>query len=345
MSSLLHGHDLKNRLYPAVRRVIGVAVSAGLGLAAYVAHATYAARQDRDQIAVAAPAAASGTEPASAGSPVATIERVQAPERPPRLLFDATSRDPFPPPRMGKDERACLARAVHGLARDDGVAEQIGLAQLILNRVRAGATVTTICETVRMGHDLRDACAKPPCRMSEAAGALDANPAMHQARWIADDVAAGRAWLSELDTATHVHAATIAPPWRHSMIEVARVGRLIFYRNPDGPIVPPLWTDSGAAQIASLNGAEPLADQLPNAATTVERLAPQASTPVQSIPADAGQHLTTGALEAGRVELEPANVSPKRVPAPPQRPRPASANAENRSASELAFDRALNGSR
>lgn len=344
MSSLLHGHDLKRRLYLAVRGALGAALIAGLGLAAYLAHSAYDSRHGAEQIAVAASEGAIGTAPAGSTSPVTTVGQASTPERPPRLLFEANARDPFPPPRLGKEERACLAQAVHGLARDDGVAEQIGVAQLILNRARATASDATICATLRAGHDLRHACAGPACRMTEA-GASDASPGMQQARWIADDVAAGRAWLSELDTATHMHAATNAPPWRQGMIEVARIGRLIFYRSPDGPIVPPLWTDAGAAQVSALNGAEPLADQLPNVAPYVERQAPVASAHLPATRADAGQHLTSGEQEAGRVGLETAIVTPKRVPVPSPRQRAANITTERSSSSELAFERALNGSR
>jgi Cell Wall Hydrolase len=101
---------------------------------------------------------------------------------------------------------------------------------VVLNRVRSGNWPSTVCAVIRQGRG--ENCQFPAvCKGGgDLPPATDAN--WQRAAWIADDTAAGRAWLNELTQATHYHNASARPPWRVSMQYIRKVGWRMFYADP-----------------------------------------------------------------------------------------------------------------
>jgi spore germination cell wall hydrolase CwlJ-like protein len=137
--------------------------------------------------------------------------------------------DNLPPPNLPKSERRCLADAVYFEARNETIEGQIAVAQVVLNRVRSGKWPDTICAVVREGRG--ENCQFPAvCKAGERPPETDTS--WQQAAWVADDVAAGRAWLRELSDATHYHNTSAKPPWRLSMKFIRKVGWRMYYADP-----------------------------------------------------------------------------------------------------------------
>jgi spore germination cell wall hydrolase CwlJ-like protein len=140
-----------------------------------------------------------------------------------------SSADNLPLPNLPKSERRCLAEAVYFEGRSETIEGQIAVAQVVLNRVRSGKWPDTICAVVRQGRG--DSCQFPGvCKAGERPSETDTS--WQRAAWIADDAAAGRAWLSELSDATHYHNASLKPPWRLSMKFIRKVGWRMYYADP-----------------------------------------------------------------------------------------------------------------
>jgi spore germination cell wall hydrolase CwlJ-like protein len=144
-----------------------------------------------------------------------------------------SSVDTLPPPNLPKSERRCLAEAVYYEGRQESMEGQIAVAQIVLNRVRSGKWPDTICGVVRQGRDGRG----ENCQFPAVCNAGDHRPpetdiAWQRAALIADDAAAGRAWLNELTEATHYHNASAKPPWRLSMQFIRKVGWRMYYADP-----------------------------------------------------------------------------------------------------------------
>jgi spore germination cell wall hydrolase CwlJ-like protein len=137
--------------------------------------------------------------------------------------------DNLPPPNLPKSERRCLAEAVYYEGRNETLEGQIAVAQVVLNRVRSGKWPDTICAVVRQGRG--ENCQFPAvCKAGERPSDNDTD--WQRAAWIADDAAAGRAWLSELFDATHYHNASTKPAWRLSMKLIRKVGWRLYYADP-----------------------------------------------------------------------------------------------------------------
>jgi hypothetical protein len=129
----------------------------------------------------------------------------------------------------------CLARAIYFEARGETVRGQIGVAQVIMNRVFSRYYPGKVCGVIYQNAHRRNACqfsfacdGKREVINDQRAWSL----AQHIARLTLD----GRIWDSEIAKATHYHAAWVNPRWASTMRKLARLGVHIFYR-------PPQWGD------------------------------------------------------------------------------------------------------
>jgi spore germination cell wall hydrolase CwlJ-like protein len=153
-----------------------------------------------------------------------------------------TGADNLPPPNLPKSERRCLAEVVYYEGRNETIEGQIAVAQVVLNRVRSGKWSDSICAVVKQGRG--ENCQFPAvCKAGERPAETDTD--WQRAAWIADDAAAGRAWLNELTEATHYHNASARPPWRLSMKFIRKVGWRMYYSDP-----------KASAKLVSLNPGE-----------------------------------------------------------------------------------------
>jgi hypothetical protein len=125
----------------------------------------------------------------------------------------------------------CLATAVYFEARSESMVGQLAVAMVILNRVKASSSYSSICGVVYKGASNLNAC--------QFSFACDGKPD------IVDDA---RAWkaahavtalalandrkgtpLQILATATNYHADYVDPVWSKSLNRLTQLGRHIFY--------------------------------------------------------------------------------------------------------------------
>jgi spore germination cell wall hydrolase CwlJ-like protein len=147
-------------------------------------------------------------------------------ERPaPKLL--ETRLEPLPPAPFPALDVRCLAQAVYFDARGDNLAGQIGVAQVLMNRHRAssGATLCQIFAAAMARGELCRSALACPSKATPSAS----NRFWMQAQWIAEEVAAGRAYLRELEHAQRYHYYLTQPAWRLTQRPVRRLGQNIFY--------------------------------------------------------------------------------------------------------------------
>ena len=127
-----------------------------------------------------------------------------------------------------KAER-CLANAVYFEAGHEPVRGQIGVAQVVLNRVFSGFYPHDVCGVIYQNANRHLAC--------QFTFACDGIPdivtdmeSWARAKRIAKATLDGKVWLPEIGKATHYHANYVHPWWVRSMHRLHRIGAHIFYR-------------------------------------------------------------------------------------------------------------------
>lgn len=126
----------------------------------------------------------------------------------------------------------CLATAIYYEARSERTSGQLGVAEVIMNRVKDHRYPNTVCDVVYQG-----ATRTTGCQFTFTCdGALNRKP--YGSRWdkaqtIAAHVVMG---LNEKKTggATHYHATYVNPVWNSGLIKTEKIGTHIFYRFPRG---------------------------------------------------------------------------------------------------------------
>lgn len=151
-----------------------------------------------------------------------------------------------------KAER-CLANAVYFEARNEPVRGQIGVAQVVMNRVFSGFYPHNVCNVVYQNAHRHLAC--------QFTFACDGIPdivtdqeSWTRAKRIAKATLDGRVWLPEIGKATHYHANYVHPWWVRSMRKLHRIGAHIFYRPRgwgDGADAPSWGSATATAATAS----------------------------------------------------------------------------------------------
>jgi hypothetical protein len=122
----------------------------------------------------------------------------------------------------------CLAQAVYYEAAREPLKGQEAVAQVVLNRVRHPAYPKSVCGVVYQGASLPTGCQFT----FTCDGSLRQAPA--PALWDRA-VSVARQALSgfvdkDVGSATHYHAAYVAPYWAPKLVKMTRVGEHIFYR-------------------------------------------------------------------------------------------------------------------
>lgn len=143
-------------------------------------------------------------------------------------------------------QRQCLAQAIYYEARSESTAGQLGVAEVIANRVNDHRYPNTICDVVFQG-----ATRTTGCQFTFTCdGAMDKTPRgvkWDKAQRIAAHVIMD---LNERKTggATHYHATYVDPIWNSGLIKTRQIGTHIFYRFPRGAE----WSVASARQSARL---------------------------------------------------------------------------------------------
>lgn len=144
----------------------------------------------------------------------------------PATVFGA----PVAPGKTVSDKELwCLATAIYFEARGEAYRGQVGVAQVVLNRVKHKLYPGTICGVVFQNQEKRNAC--------QFSFACDGIPdrvtdqkSWKQAQDIAKGAARGDLYLAEVGHSTHYHATYVSPHWAPRMTKVTKIGLHVFYQ-------------------------------------------------------------------------------------------------------------------
>ena len=147
----------------------------------------------------------------------------------------------------------CMTQAIYYEAAREPLKGQEAVAQVVLNRMRHPAYPKSICGVVYQGAGLPTGCQFT----FTCDGALRFAP--QPALWRRAEEVAKKALAGFVDkdvgSATHYHAAYVAPYWAPTLVKMTQVGQHIFYRwtGPWGE--PPAFTGHYAGREAYLSPA------------------------------------------------------------------------------------------
>lgn len=146
----------------------------------------------------------------------------------PATVFDGSITD-----KKGKKvsdkELWCMATAIYFEARGESYRGQVGVGQVVMNRVAHKLYPNTICGVVYQNQSKRNACQFSfacdgiPERVTE-------QKAWDQAMQIAKDVISGKEYLAEVGYSTHYHATYVYPHWAPRMKKNTKIGMHVFYQ-------------------------------------------------------------------------------------------------------------------
>ncbi|MDJ0922286.1 MAG: cell wall hydrolase [Henriciella sp.] len=136
----------------------------------------------------------------------------------------------------------CLAEAVYYEARSESSAGQLGVAEVIMNRVKDHRYPNTICDVVYQGATRTTGC-QFTFTCDGAMGKKPRGSRWDKANTVAAHVLMG---LNETKTAgaTHYHATYVNPVWNSGLVKTRQIGTHIFYRFPRGQE----WAQASARQ-------------------------------------------------------------------------------------------------
>ncbi|HCX66535.1 cell wall hydrolase [Parvibaculum sp.] len=129
-----------------------------------------------------------------------------------------------------EQERRCLAAGIYFEARGEASEGQMAVARVILNRVSSKHYPDSICGVVYQG-----ASRKTGCQFSFTCDRSVSKKPSERRAWAkamrtAEYVTLGRLDDTEVAPAMFYHADYVQPYWAASMVEVAKIGRHIFYK-------------------------------------------------------------------------------------------------------------------
>ena len=126
-------------------------------------------------------------------------------------------------------ERRCLAAGIYFEARGESTMGQLAVAEVILNRVESGEYPDSICGVVYQG-----ATRHNNCQFSFACDGKVKVPhnrlAWRKSQRLARYIMSGQLRREIVGPSLFYHADYVRPAWSQHMVEVAKVGKHIFYR-------------------------------------------------------------------------------------------------------------------
>ena len=130
-------------------------------------------------------------------------------------------------------EKRCLAEAIYFESRSEPEAGQAAVAQVILNRVSSGLYPNSICGVVYQNRHRHLACQFSFACEGKSLRTTEPGPWATAVR-IADEVTAGKTYLSDVGNATHYHATYVRPRWAKKLKKMDKIGTHIFYKLKPG---------------------------------------------------------------------------------------------------------------
>jgi len=162
---------------------------------------------------------------------------------------------PSPAERLHLDGKAyakaerCLANAVYYESRSEPVRGQMGVAQVVMNRVFSGFYPNDVCGVVYQNADHHLAC-QFTFACDGKRKLINERGAWARANRIAKETLDGQIYVPEVGKSTHYHAVYVHPNWVREMHKIVRYGIHAFYR----PIAwgngaeEPVWGTAAVAQ-------------------------------------------------------------------------------------------------
>jgi spore germination cell wall hydrolase CwlJ-like protein len=128
----------------------------------------------------------------------------------------------------------CLAKNIYFEARGSNLADQIAVANVVLNRVNDNRYPNTVCDVVKQGiRDKAGNMVRHKCQFSwycdGKSDTMRNTKEKEKAIELAKDVILGR-HTDVTEGATHYHATYVNPDWARSLQKVRHIGVHIFYR-------------------------------------------------------------------------------------------------------------------
>ena len=132
-------------------------------------------------------------------------------------------------------ETYCMALNIYYEARGSSMADQIGVSDVVLNRVRDSRYPNTVCEVVKQGRtDENGNMIRNKCQFSWYCDGK-ADVPKDQDAWVSAQTLAWRIMKFEdfrglTEGATHYHANYVKPSWARKMTFIGTIGVHKFYR-------------------------------------------------------------------------------------------------------------------
>jgi spore germination cell wall hydrolase CwlJ-like protein len=153
------------------------------------------------------------------------------------------STGPRSPIRPGATPLECLTQAVYYEARGEPREGQVGVAQVVMNRVSSGRYPASVCAVVFQG------AGRPGCQFSFACEGNRQGGPVNPASWARSQAVAQEVLASASRSPTapsgadHFHADYVQPKWSGQMQRLVQIGRHIFFNSgqkaPASPPFPP----------------------------------------------------------------------------------------------------------
>jgi len=136
---------------------------------------------------------------------------------------------------QSRPQEWCLAQNIYYEARGSNYADQIAVADVVINRVEDTRYPNTVCDVVRQGERHADGnMVRNRCQFSWYCDGKSDWPtdsdAWVNAQLIAYKMINERMGRGLTEGATHYHADYVSPKWANSLQLVGRIGVHIFYR-------------------------------------------------------------------------------------------------------------------
>jgi len=129
-------------------------------------------------------------------------------------------------------ERYCLAEAIYHEARGEPTLGQLAVANVILNRVASDQYPDSVCGVVHQNRGVR-----LRCQFTYACNGRSRKPRpgahWKKAQRVANQAMDGKRKILAVKGATHYHADYVNPGWDKTMKFVKKIGRHIFYADPN----------------------------------------------------------------------------------------------------------------
>jgi spore germination cell wall hydrolase CwlJ-like protein len=132
-------------------------------------------------------------------------------------------------------EAWCLAQNIYYEARSSNLADQLAVADVVINRVNDTRFPNTVCKVVKQGrYNSKGQPVRNQCQFSWWCDGKSDYPRDYDAWANAQQRAYMMLELNEFrgisEGATHYHANYVSPRWANSFAPVGRIGEHVFYR-------------------------------------------------------------------------------------------------------------------